>query len=97
MLLVGVDGDRDRTLNAQVRDAIEGVVARTSAPDDEDPWIGNGVLRHLVVHEGGRPAMDRVVAELVHDVMQSRMSRTAHPSISAGGSHPTSSRLERSS
>ena len=57
VLLVGVDGDGHGAFNAEVRDAVEGVVARATATDDENAGVGDAQRADFLVHERGRAAL----------------------------------------
>ena len=51
VLLVGVDGDGHGAFDAKVRDAVEGVVARAAAANDEDARVRNAQRANFLVHE----------------------------------------------
>ena len=51
VLLVGVDSNGHGAFNAKVRDAVEGVVARAAAANDEDTGVRNAQRANFLVHE----------------------------------------------
>ena len=68
VLLVGVDGDGDRSFHAEVRDAVEGVVARAAATNDENAGVRNAQGADILVHEGGCASVDGVVFQTLNHV-----------------------------
>ena len=89
VLLVGVDGHRDGAVDAKVRDAVQGVVARAAAADDEDTRIWNAEAREVLVHERRPRLTHRRVPHLGDDVGKGRFVCHAHAcTIRVFGSHP---------
>ena len=89
VLLVGVDGHRDGAVDAKVRDAVQGVVARAATADDEDARIWDVEAREVFVHERRPRLTHRRVPHLGDDVRKGRFVRHAHAcTVHVFGSHP---------
>ena len=73
VLFVGVDGNGDGALHAKVRDAVERVVSRAAATDDENARVGYAQRAHFFVHQGGCAAVDGVVLEPLNHVGKGRI------------------------
>ena len=75
VLLVGVDGDGHGAFHAEVRDAVEGVVARATATHDENAGVGDAQRADFFVHERGRTSVDGLVFQTLNHVRKGGVMR----------------------
>ena len=81
VLLVGVDRHRDGPLHTKVGDAVQRVVARTAAANDQNAWVRWDEIAQRVVHDGGLGLLHHGLAEVVDhaakgDVMHAHANRS---------------------
>ena len=65
----------DSAFHAEVRDAVEGVVARATATDDENAGVGDAQRADFLVHERGRTAVDGLVFQTLNHVRKGGVMR----------------------
>jgi len=68
VLLVGVDGDGDRTFDTEVRDAIHRVVTRPAAADYQQARVGDTELAQLLIQQCCGRATPHIVGQFVHQL-----------------------------
>ena len=73
VLLVGVDGHGHGAFHTEVRDTVQGVVARAAATDDENARVRYAKRADFLVHEGRHATVHGVGFESVDHVGKRRV------------------------